>query len=84
MDDDYISLSFETNKHEAFVNARNAGLVPLLVGARRLPTNLFLHMLDGALCLWQRDESISCSVPEARGVRGARGADTEVDKQGKR
>ena len=30
MDDDYVSLSFETNKHETFVNARNASLVPLL------------------------------------------------------
>ena len=50
MDDDYVSLSFETNKHETFVNARNASLVPLLVAARRLPANVTLHVLDGALC----------------------------------
>ena len=84
MDDDYVSLSFETNKHETFVNARNASLVPLLVAARRLPANVTLHVLDGAFCLRQREESISCSVHGTRGVRGARGADTEVDKQGKR
>ena len=59
MDDDYVSLSFETNKHETFVNARNASLVPLLVAARRLPANVTLHVLDGAFCLRQREESIA-------------------------
>ena len=84
MDDDYVSLSFETNKHETFVNARNSSLVPLLVAARRLPANVTLHVLYGAGSLRQREESISCSMPGARGLRVARGADTEVDKREKR
>ena len=53
MDDDYVSLSFETNKDETFVIARNAGFVPLLVAARRQS-----HFAR-ALCLWQRDEGIA-------------------------
>ena len=77
MDDDYVSLSFETNKDETFVIARNAGFVPLSVAARR----------QSHFARARRRESISCSVPgagRARGVHGARGAETEVDKQGKR
>ena len=74
MDDDYVSLSFETNKDETFVIARNAGFVPLCVAARR----------QSHFARARRRESISCSVPWARVVHGARGAETEVDKQGKR
>ena len=52
MDDDYVSLSVETNKDETFVIAQNAGFVPLSVAA---------------IARARRRESISCSVPGREG-----------------
>ena len=70
MDDDYVSLYFQTNRHETFVNARNAVLVPLLVAAR---SQSHFARAEGALCLWQWDEStatacvgcVACMEPVA-------------------
>ena len=56
MDDDYVSLSFETNKHETFVNARNAGLVPLLSFSSEKAQRQFLPLLTcrPAVSAWGR------------------------------
>ena len=86
MDDDYVSLSFETNKHETFVNARNAGLVQYRYSGSREKAarhSQFARAWRRSLPFPARGK-YSCSVHGARGVRGGRGADTEVDKQGKR